>query len=111
MAFLSLKSESAKSSFYNMKIRVEKVLFICCCLRHPKLHKYSGECRSVKVQLPNWEKCLKNGFGQRFALLEISTSSWGCLGSLSGFCTSAKEPPKVGGMKGRLCLERGLGTS
>lgn len=72
MAFLALKPECVKSSFYNVKIRVEKVIFICCCLRHPELHKYPALC-GCQVRAPmqkcssqTGKKCLKKGFREWF---------------------------------------------
>lgn len=116
MAFLALKPECVKSSFYNVKIRVEKVKFICCCLRHPELHKYPALC-GCQVRAP-MQKCssqtgknvrkMGSGSGLR---LGISTGLWRCLGSFFGFCASAKGPPKVGGMEERLCLEGCWGMS
>lgn len=69
-----------------------------------------GVCSDVKVQLPDREKRLKNGFGVWFVLLGISTGWWGSLGSLSGLCASAEGPPNVGGMRGG-CAWRGWGAS
>lgn len=58
-----------------MKSRVEKVIFTCCCLSCTNilLGVFARcVCSNGKVQLQNWEKCWKNGFGVGFVLLEIS---------------------------------------
>lgn len=110
MAFLSLKSESAKTSFYNMKIRVEKVIFICCPLRHPKLHKYPTRCGSqCKSAAPKLGKMFEKWVWA--AVCAAGNQHWfvGVLGVSLGSVPVQRGPQRwVGWREG---CAWGLGTS
>lgn len=113
MAFLTLKPECVKSSFYYMKIGVEKVIFICCCLRHPELHKYPARC-VCQVCVPT-QKCSsqtgknfwKMGLGSGLCFWESALLCGGAWGPSVGSGQSTGVPK--GGWDGGEAVLKGVG--